>query len=58
MSTSITDDFDAQGQRTRVCPDREHEPPRHIHIPAGKQMVHTCDTCGKVTGVKSPERAS
>jgi len=37
----------------KQCKHPEHEPPMHIVIPSGKQLVHTCPACGKTTTIKS-----
>lgn len=43
--TRIVDD-DQWPQRGQ-CKHPEHEPPKHIVIPLGKKMVHTCPGCGQ-----------
>jgi len=36
------------------CLNREHEPPSHMVIPAGKQYRHVCPGCGKVAVMRAP----
>ncbi len=48
----IEDDTDYNTDKTCIHP--EHNPPKHIHIPQGKQLRHVCPACGHEVIVKPP----
>ena len=35
------------------CANSEHNPPMHLHIPAGKKYIHICPSCGNRTVLHS-----
>jgi hypothetical protein len=41
--------------KEKKCKDREHEPPKHLHIPQGKGYRHVCPTCGEETVIIPPQ---
>ncbi len=38
-----------------ICNDREHDPPKYLHIPQGQGYKHVCPRCGKTQTVIPPQ---
>lgn len=49
VGSRIVPDPDAKQD---FCIHPQHEPPRHIVIPHGSKLVHTCPACGQTVTIR------